>query len=123
MPVVDPCLIRSSTPSGVRMVCLGVPLLDGYLDFVAARARPNTVLATAYDLKVLFAVVGKSPAEVSSADVLAFMTAQRHGGSTMGPRVVDESTGEAAATSASTSSPGPASPCSRATPPRRRTPT
>ena len=49
--VVDPCLSRSSTPSGARMVRLGVPLLDDYLDFVAARSRPNTVLATAYDLK------------------------------------------------------------------------
>jgi len=80
MPVVDPCLIRSWTPGGDRTVRLGVPLLDGYLDFVAARCRPNTVLATAHDLKVFFAVVGKAPAEVTSADVLAFMTAQRNGG-------------------------------------------
>ncbi|MGH8894444.1 MAG: tyrosine-type recombinase/integrase [Actinomycetes bacterium] len=98
MPAVDPCLIRSSTPSGARTVRLGVPLLDDYLEFVAARSRPNTVLATAYDLKVFFAVVGKAPAEVSSADVLAFMTAQRHGGDTSGPRVVDESTGVSART-------------------------
>jgi integrase/recombinase XerD len=80
MSVVDPCLIRSWTPSGDRTVRLGVPLLDGYLEFVAARCRPNTVLATAFDLKVFFAVVGKAPAEVTSADVLAFMTAQRNGG-------------------------------------------
>jgi site-specific recombinase XerD len=80
MPVVDLCLIRSWTPAGDRTVRLGVPLLDGYLDFVAARCRPNTVLATAHDLKVFFAVVGKAPAEVTSADVLAFMTAQRNGG-------------------------------------------
>jgi site-specific recombinase XerD len=59
---------------------LGVPLLDVYLDFVAGRCRPNTVLATAYDLKIFFAVVGKVPADVSSADVLGFITAQRHGG-------------------------------------------
>ena len=57
---------------------LGHPLLDDYLEFVAARSRTNTLLATAYDLKVFFAVVGKAPAEVTTADVLAFITAQRH---------------------------------------------
>jgi hypothetical protein len=56
------------------MLRLGVPLLDAYLDFVAGRCRPNTVLATAYDLRIFFAVVGKDPAEVSSADVLRFIT-------------------------------------------------
>jgi integrase/recombinase XerD len=40
-----------------------LPLLDVYLEFVAARCRPNTVLATAFDLKVFFAVVAKRPAE------------------------------------------------------------
>ena len=40
-------------------------------------ARPNTVLATAYDLKVFFEVVGKEPARVSTADVFAFIAAQR----------------------------------------------
>jgi hypothetical protein len=54
--------------------------LDRYLDFVAGRCRPKTVLATAYDLKVFFTVVGKSPAQVSTSDVLGFITAQRHGG-------------------------------------------
>ena len=56
---------------------LGDPLLDDYLDMVAARARPNTVLATAFDLKVFFSVVGKEPAEIGEADVLAFIAAQR----------------------------------------------
>ena len=65
MPVVDPCLIRSWTPAGDRTVRLGVPLLDGYLDFVAVRCRATTVLATAFDLKVFFAVVAKAPAEVT----------------------------------------------------------
>jgi integrase/recombinase XerD len=32
---------------------LGDPLLDEYLRFVAARARPNTLAAQAFDLKVL----------------------------------------------------------------------
>ena len=44
---------------------------------VAARARPNTVLATAFDLKVFFSVVGKEPAEIGEADVLGFIAAQR----------------------------------------------
>jgi site-specific recombinase XerD len=51
--------------------------LDAYLDLVAARARPNTVLATAYDLKVFFGIVAKEPSEVTTADVLAFIKAQR----------------------------------------------
>ena len=40
MPVSDPFLIRSSGTSGEPVVRLGVQLLDGYLDFVAARRRP-----------------------------------------------------------------------------------
>jgi hypothetical protein len=73
--VVDPFLIRSVGTSGQPILRLGVPLLDGYLDFVAGRCRPNTVLATAYDLKVFFTVVGKPPERVSGADVLGFITA------------------------------------------------
>jgi integrase/recombinase XerD len=37
------------------------------------------VLAAAYDLRVFFTVVTKAPAEVGSADVLGFITAQRTG--------------------------------------------
>jgi integrase/recombinase XerD len=48
--VVDPCLIWSVDACGRPVLRLGVPLLDAYLDFVAGRCRPNTVLATAYDL-------------------------------------------------------------------------
>ena len=59
---------------------LGVPLLDQYLEFLAGRCRPNTVLAVAYDLKVFFTVVKKTPRRVRAADVLAFMTVQRTGG-------------------------------------------
>jgi integrase/recombinase XerD len=44
---------------------------------VAARARPNTVLATAFDLKVFFTQVAKVPQEVTDADVLSFIAAQR----------------------------------------------
>jgi integrase/recombinase XerD len=78
--VVDPCLIRSVGAGNESVLRLGVPLLDEYLDFVAGRCRPNTVLAAAYDLKVFFTVVDKAPAEVTSTDVLAFITAQRNGG-------------------------------------------
>ena len=39
--------------------------------------EPNTVRAYAHDLKVFFEVVGKEPAEVTPADVMAFVTAQR----------------------------------------------
>jgi integrase/recombinase XerD len=55
-------------------VCLGVPVLDDNLRFVEARARLNTVLATTYDLVVFFREVGKPPGEVTSVDVLAFIS-------------------------------------------------
>jgi site-specific recombinase XerD len=56
---------------------LGHPQLDRYLDFVSARARPNTTLAAGYDLKVFFSVIEKDPADVTTADVLEFITIQR----------------------------------------------
>jgi integrase/recombinase XerD len=73
-------LTRSRDVAGELVVRLGVPLADEYLEFLAGRCRPNTVLAVAYDLKVFFTVVGKSPGRVRATDVLAFMTAQRTGG-------------------------------------------
>ena len=79
MPVVDLCLTAWSGSGDAAGVRLGEPLLDAYLEFVAARCRPNTVLATAFDLKVFFAVVAKRPAEVTPGDVLGFVTAQRAG--------------------------------------------
>jgi integrase/recombinase XerD len=72
-----PCLLRWPGPDGEVRARLGDPLVDDYLEFVGARCRPNTVLATAYDLKVFFSVVQKEPTRVSVADVLAFLTAQR----------------------------------------------
>jgi integrase/recombinase XerD len=56
---------------------LGDPLVDDYLAFVAARARRNTLLAQAFDLKVFFTVVGKEPTAVGTPDVLAFIQEQR----------------------------------------------
>lgn len=58
-------------------IALGHPLVDDYLELVQARSRRNTLLATAYDLKVFFTVVGKEPADVKSGDVLAFVKDQR----------------------------------------------
>jgi hypothetical protein len=67
------CLTRSGVGAELRAVTLGQPLLDDYLAFVGARARPNTWLATAYDLKVFFTVVAKEPTQVTTADVFAFI--------------------------------------------------
>jgi len=72
-----PCLVRSAEGSRLVSITLGHPLLDAYLEFVGARGAVNTWLATAYDLKVFFEVVGREPAEVSSADVFAFLGQQR----------------------------------------------
>src|ERR1039457_314613 len=90
---VDPRLVSSVDANGLPLVRLGVPLLDEYLEFVAGRCRPNTVLATAFDLKVFFSVVGKPPAEVTSTDVLGFITAQRTGGDGHRLRSVDVDAG------------------------------
>jgi len=88
-----PYLVRSMQGSEVRELTLGHPLLDDYLAFVGARARPNTWLATAYDLKVFFTVVGKEPAQVTAPDVFAFLKAQR--APRLGERVVRLEDGEA----------------------------
>jgi site-specific recombinase XerD len=86
------CLTRSTAGTELRAITLGHPLLDDYLAFVGARARPNTLLAVAYDLKVFFTVVGKEPAQVTAADVFAFMKAQR--APRRGPKVVRLEDGE-----------------------------
>lgn len=78
---------------------LGDRLVDEYLRFTAARARPNTVSAQAFDLKVFFTVVGKPPAAVRTGDVLSFIEAQRaprRGGNVI--RLADGERGLAAAT-------------------------
>src|SRR5262249_17394179 len=75
--VFVPSLVNVPQSDGRHALRLGHRLLDDYLDLVAARARPNTALATAFDLKVFFVVVGKEPVEVTAADVLAFIKEQR----------------------------------------------
>jgi hypothetical protein len=44
-------LVRSRDAAGVLVVRFGVALLDAYLEFLAVRSRPNTVVAVGYDLK------------------------------------------------------------------------
>ena len=75
-----PCVTRSIGPGGALEVTVGHPLVDEYLEFLTARARPNTRLAVAFDLKVFFSVVDKTPVGVTSADVMAFIRSQRAGG-------------------------------------------
>ncbi len=78
-----PSVIRSFDGAGELKVAVGHPLVDEYLEFLTARARPNTRLAVAYDLKVFFTVVEKTPLRVSSADVMAFIRQQRSGDGTV----------------------------------------
>jgi integrase/recombinase XerD len=88
----DLCLVRSAACDGGVVLRIGHPLLDAFLELVAARSRPNTVLATAFDLKVFFTVVHKDPVDVDTADVLAFVAAQRE--PRRGARVVRIEDGE-----------------------------
>jgi integrase/recombinase XerD len=62
---------------GEREYHVGHQLIDEFLEFVAARARPNTVRAYAHDLCVFFSVVDTEPEDVNAKDVLGFITAQR----------------------------------------------
>jgi site-specific recombinase XerD len=91
-----PCLVRSTTPAGDHRFALGDPLLDSYLAFVAGRSRPNTLRATAHDLKTFFGVVGKPPAEVTAADVFEFLAHQR--GDRTVVRITDRESGLSART-------------------------
>jgi site-specific recombinase XerD len=72
-----PCLIRHHRGPELVAITLGHPLLDDYLAFVAARARTNTWLAVASDLKIFFGVVAKQPAQVNAVDIFAFLASQR----------------------------------------------
>jgi len=74
-----PVVVQSLRSDGSLVVAVGHPLADAYLEFLGARARPNTIRAVGFDLKVFFSFVDKTPARVTSADVMAFITAQRNG--------------------------------------------
>lgn len=94
-----PCLVRTPRAGGGEQIRLGHPLLDSYLELVTARARWNTVLASAFDLKVFFSVIDKDPVDVDTADVLAFIKAQReprHGATVV--RIEDGESGLSART-------------------------
>src|ERR671910_3738708 len=73
MTLRDPCLVEPR-PNGDEPVG---DLVDRYVDFVAARCRPNTVAAARSDLGVFFSVIDKPPVAVSASDVLEFIAAQR----------------------------------------------
>ena len=91
------CIVRAD---GERRYRVGHDVVDEFLEFAAARARPNTVRAYAHDLKVFFQVVDKDPLEVSSADVLDFVADQqrpRAGAETL-VRISDGASGLSAAT-------------------------
>jgi hypothetical protein len=63
------CVVGEDGEASYRV---GHDLVDEFLEFIAARARPNTVKGYAHDLKVFFTVVAKEPAEVTSRDVMGF---------------------------------------------------
>ena len=86
-----PCVVRSDVVGEVP-IRLGNELVDGYLRFVWARARHNTLLAVGFDLKVFFTAVGSAPGEVTVRDVLRFMECQRRPG--QGANVVRIEDGE-----------------------------
>src|SRR3954471_14435416 len=97
--VFMPCLVRTPGAAGGEVIRVGHPLLDAYVELVTARARWNTVLATAFDLKVFFSIVEKDPVDVEPADVLGFINAQRqprHGATVV--RIADGEAGVAART-------------------------
>lgn len=74
-------VVRSVTANGDVSVRVGLGQVDDYLEFVAARARLETLLATAFDLKVFFSWAGKRPSAVTTKDVVAFVVDQRRGDS------------------------------------------
>jgi integrase/recombinase XerD len=88
-----PSMQRVMDGGELRSITLGHPLVDAYLEFVGARGAVNTWVATAYDLKVFFGLVGKDPVDVTSADVFAFLAVQRQ--PRRGERVVRIEDGEA----------------------------
>lgn len=74
----SPRLMRTMNDAEVQSLALGLPVVDDYLQFVGARCRPNTWLATAYDLLVFFSVIPKYPSAVTTTDVFTFLEAQRN---------------------------------------------
>lgn len=71
----DPCLLPALADPPEPLS--GGQVVERYIEFVAARCRPNTVIATRSDLRAFFAVVDVDPREVEPSDVLAFIAEQR----------------------------------------------
>jgi hypothetical protein len=90
-----PCSAHSSSGG----IALGHRVVDDYLELVRALCRPNTVLATAYDLKVFFSVVEKGPLQVTRADLLRFIKRQRSPRSAKVMRFAHDRAPDGAATS------------------------
>ena len=57
----------------------GTRCVARYVEFVAGRCRPNTVIATMSDLRIVLRDVDKHPFDVTPADVFEFIAAQRRG--------------------------------------------
>lgn len=72
-----PVVVKREADGELAELSVGHPLVDDYLGFLGARARLNTWLAAANDLKVFFSVVGKEPEAVGVADVFGFIAEQR----------------------------------------------
>jgi site-specific recombinase XerD len=89
---------RVDRADGGVEVRLGHRVVDEYLEFLAARCRPNTVLAAGFDLKVFFDLVHVEPVEVTTVDVLGFIAAQRAVGDVAVVRLVDGESGLSART-------------------------
>lgn len=75
--VWSPSFRRVWRADGEQSWRVGHDQVDEFLEFAHGRARPSTVRAYAHDLKVFFSVVAKEPAEVTSRDVLDFVSAQQ----------------------------------------------
>ena len=94
----SPLLIRTVAPDDRIVIRLGHEEVDAYLEFLAVRCRPNTVIAAGSDLKIFFTLVPKDPGAVTTADVLGFITAQRSVGDPRVIRLVDGESGLSART-------------------------
>lgn len=94
----SPTFTRTDRVDGRVEVRLGHPVVDDYLEFLAARCRPNTVLAAGFDLKVFFTLVDVEPVEVTTADVLRFIAAQRASDDDTVVRISDGESGLSART-------------------------
>ncbi len=87
MAVFVPVMQRDRLGESGVEVRLGHDLVDAYLRFVAARCRPNTVLAAGFDLLVFFSFAGIDPVDVTTGDVLGFV-ADQHGEGGLSARTV-----------------------------------